>query len=112
MENKNFARDALGFVPFFTIKAKLRRENALFHDLSGRKQPLRQNFPFHSELGYGSYEFNSGRVPLPENFSKRRFYCRRRRDILRFLIYRGRGSTRHELPNIHKPVTFELAKCS
>ena len=53
LQNKNFARDALGFVPFFTMTAQLRRENALFHDLSGRKQPRRRNFPFHSELGYG-----------------------------------------------------------
>ena len=65
LQNKNFARDALGFVHFFTITARLPRENASFHDLSGRKQPRRRNFLSHSELGYGSQEFNSGRVPLP-----------------------------------------------
>ena len=54
LQNKNIGRDALGFVHFFTITARLRRENALFHDLSGRKQPRRRNFLSQSELGYGS----------------------------------------------------------
>ena len=79
LQNKNFARDALGFVHFFTITARLHVKTprfVIYQDVNNLDDEI-----FFLILNLDMVLRNSilGEFLYP-------FYCRRRRGFLRFLI--------------------------